>query len=120
MDKETLKKLDENLAREQAEIERELRGIATENPIVKGDFDVKVQDVGPSQEDAAQEAGELDRNQALVDELERRFKEISHTRERIKAGEYGQCKKCSVDIQADRLEAMPVASLCIDCAQKYQ
>jgi len=120
MNKEALKKLDENLAKEQVEIKRELRSVATENPVVKGDFDVKVQDVGPSQEDAAQEAGELDRNQALVDELERRLKEIGRTRERIKAGEYGKCEKCSVDIYADRLKVVPVAVLCIDCAKKFQ
>ncbi len=118
MTKDDLKKLDDDLAREEAEIRKELKGIASENPLVRGDFDVVVEDIGESQEDAAQEAGELDRNQALVDALERRLKEITHTREKIKTGAYGKCENCSSEIPTARLKAMPVAAFCISCANK--
>jgi DnaK suppressor protein len=118
MNKDDTQKLDDSLRKEQAEIEKELKNIATENPLVKGDFDVKVEDLGPSQEDAAQEAGELDRNQAIVDELERKLKNIIATREKIKKGSYGRCEGCSVDIVKARLDAIPTASLCIACANK--
>lgn len=90
MNSDELKKLEDNLKKEQDEIEKELRNIASENPLVKGDFDVRVQDLGPSKEDAAQEAGELDRNQAIVDELERKLKDIMATRKKIKEGSYGK------------------------------
>lgn len=118
MTNEDLKKLKEDLLAEKVEIERELRVIASENPLVKGDFDVKVDNLGESMEDAAQEMGELDRNQAMVDELERRLKDIIHTIEKIDGGQYGKCDNCSSEIQPSRLKAMPVASLCISCAQK--
>lgn len=118
MDKEELQKLTDNLNKELIEIDRALSDIASENPLVKGDFEVKVQDMGPTQEDAAQEAGELDRNQAQVDLLERRRKEINSTLNKIKAGTYGKCETCSSDIGLPRLKAVPVASLCISCARK--
>ncbi|MEK9672447.1 MAG: TraR/DksA C4-type zinc finger protein [Rhodospirillaceae bacterium] len=35
---------------------------------------------------------------------------------RIEAGTYGECTQCSKDISPARLEAMPAAALCIDCA----
>ncbi|OGN10073.1 MAG: hypothetical protein A3C61_00180 [Candidatus Yanofskybacteria bacterium RIFCSPHIGHO2_02_FULL_39_10] len=118
MTKDELQKLTDNLNKELIEIDKELSDIASENPLVRGDFEVKVQDMGPTQEDAAQEAGELDRNQALVDSLERRRKEIVDTLEKIKAGSYGKCETCSADIGLARLKAISVASLCISCAQK--
>ena len=118
MDLNKLKKLKENLEKRIKEIDKELSAIASENPLVKGDFNVSVEDIGPSQEDAAQEAGELDRQQALVTTLERERKEISATLEKINAGTYGKCERCSTDINPARLKALPVASLCISCANK--
>ena len=118
MTQDDLKELDENLLKEESGIRNQLKGIASENPLVRGDFDVKVEDLGESQDDAAQEAGELDRDQALVDALEKRLKEIVHTREKIKAGEYGKCENCSTEIQPARLNAMAIAALCINCANR--
>ena len=34
---------------------------------------------------------------------------------KIERGEYGECESCGEDIGAKRLEARPVAELCIDC-----
>lgn len=34
---------------------------------------------------------------------------------KIEQGEYGECESCGEDIGAKRLEARPVAELCIDC-----
>src|SRR3989344_1331067 len=120
MDKDELKKLVENLQKELATIDKELSGIASENPLVRGDFDVKVEDMGQSTEEAAQEAGELDRLQALVDNLEKKRKEIVAMLEKIKGGTYGKCQNCSVAIDPARLKARPVAGLCISCAKKVR
>lgn len=118
MTPEELQKLIGNLTKELREIDKELADIASENPLVRGGFDVKVHDLGPSQEDAAQEASELDRNQALVDALQRRRRDLVNTLDKIKAGIYGKCQECSVQISPARLKAMPVAALCIICAKK--
>ena len=34
---------------------------------------------------------------------------------KIEAGEYGECESCGEEIGVKRLEARPVAELCIDC-----
>jgi DnaK suppressor protein len=38
---------------------------------------------------------------------------------RIEQGTYGICTNCGCVIPADRLEAMPMASLCIECAEDF-
>ena len=118
MDKEESQKLIQTLNNRLKEIDKELSRIASENPLVRGDFDVKVEDYGKSEEDAGEEAVELDRNQAMVNMLEQERKDIQNTLEKLKTGTYGKCDVCSTDINPARLKAMPVAALCINCAKK--
>ena len=111
-------KLSQSLKKRLGQIDKELSAIASENPLVRGDFNVRVEDIGSSQEDAAQEAGELDRQQALVTALEKERKEILNTLAKISSGIYGKCEKCSSAINPARLEVMPIAALCMNCAQQ--
>lgn len=120
MNKEELQKLKDSLNKRLKEIDRELTEIASENPLVRGDFDVKINDLGKSEDDAGQEAVELDRNQAMVNTLEKERKEIENTLTKIEAGDYGKCETCSAEINPARLKAVPVASLCISCAKKIR
>lgn len=39
---------------------------------------------------------------------------------RIDAGTYGKCVNCGAQIPEERLEAMPWATLCIDCKRKEE
>jgi DnaK suppressor protein len=39
---------------------------------------------------------------------------------RIEAGTYGTCVNCGAQIAPERLEAMPWATLCIDCKRKEE
>jgi RNA polymerase-binding protein DksA len=40
--------------------------------------------------------------------------------ERIDAGTFGSCTRCGEPISAERLEARPWATLCIDCKRKEE
>ena len=40
--------------------------------------------------------------------------------ERIKAGTYGSCMECGQPISKARLEAVPIATLCISCKNKKE
>ena len=40
--------------------------------------------------------------------------------ERIEAGSYGTCQTCGKQIGADRLEAIPYATQCIDCRRREE
>jgi DnaK suppressor protein len=44
------------------------------------------------------------------------LRQIDDALERIDAGTFGECERCSTDIGHGRLKAMPTAALCIDCA----
>ena len=41
--------------------------------------------------------------------------EIDAALERIEAGTFGTCANCGKEIPVERLEALPYATLCIDC-----
>jgi len=43
--------------------------------------------------------------------------EVRASLERIEAGTYGSCARCASDIPVDRLDAVPTASLCIQCKE---
>lgn len=120
MNTDELKKLDEDLAKRQAEIERELGAVAVENPAVKGDFEPKVpnyDDDGHDDDDYVHEVADLATNIALEKQLEKELEDIKKTRDKIKNGTYGHCESCTQPISSDRLKALPVASLCIACAK---
>lgn len=53
---------------------------------------------------------------SLDDSLNDEFEQIEKALYRIEKGEYGKCEECSNEISLHRLEAIPHASLCINCA----
>ena len=63
-------------------------------------------------------------DQELDDTLEENsgnvLAEIDAALERIEAGTYGICTNCGKEIPAERLEAIPYATLCIDCKRKEE
>lgn len=55
-------------------------------------------------------------NATLLEHEEHVMTEIADALDRIEAGTYGVCDNCGKDIPAGRLEAVPYARLCIQCA----
>ena len=53
----------------------------------------------------------------LDDEAAQELNQVNDALARLDAGEYGYCKSCGSPIGEARLEAMPFATLCIDCAE---
>ncbi len=43
--------------------------------------------------------------------------QINAALDRMERGDYGLCKECGEDIRIERLEAVPYAEFCIDCAE---
>lgn len=118
MDLKELKKLESELLEEKSKIERELGEIANKNPKIKGHYAVRFPKYGNAQDENALEVTDMDRAQAIEENLEAKLNNIVQTLERIKKGTYGICENCSASIEEKRLSAMPVASLCISCAKK--
>ena len=55
---------------------------------------------------------------ALVGNLRSELREVERALEKLGAGGYGICERCGNAIGEDRLEAIPWATLCIDCKRK--
>ena len=55
---------------------------------------------------------ELSMQQNSIDLLHK----VQHALARIDAGEYGICESCGNDIPVARLDALPYATLCVNCA----
>ena len=53
----------------------------------------------------------------LDDGAAQELNQVNDALARLDAGEYGNCKSCGNPIGEERLEAMPFATLCIDCAE---
>jgi DnaK suppressor protein len=43
---------------------------------------------------------------------------VDHALERVAAGVYGLCESCGKSIPLERLDVLPYATLCIECATK--
>lgn len=70
----------------------------------------------PDFADQAVELGNASTLVALDGELNREIRQIEQALRRIDEGTYGSCARCGAAIAPARLQALPDASLCIDCA----
>ena len=66
-------------------------------------------------EEEATDAFELEKSLALQKRLASTLAEVEHALEKYEAGTYGTCDFCGQPIDPDRLEALPQASLCLEC-----
>jgi DnaK suppressor protein len=70
--------------------------------------------------DTATETVEREIGNTLELHDERLLVAIDAALDRIEAGAYGKCVNCGAHIPEERLEAMPWATLCIDCKRKEE
>ena len=66
---------------------------------------------------AAVENWSRDMLAATLERERRTLKEIETALMRIKKGEYGTCDSCGISIPKARLDALPWAHLCVNCAE---
>jgi len=69
-------------------------------------------------EEEATESSELEKRLAMEKRISGAMIEIEHALRKLDAGTYGLCDSCGKPISPDRLEALPQASLCVDCKAK--
>jgi len=72
----------------------------------------------PDRTEIAMEYAYRDRRLSVLERLEDQLNDVNRALERIGEGTYGICTNCGQPIQAERLEALPWADLCIDCQRK--
>ena len=73
-------------------------------------------DYGPGLGDPAVYLWEL--NLARRAEARARVTKIREALRKLEEGRYGICTQCGASIDPDRLEALPLTTLCIQCARR--
>ena len=68
--------------------------------------------------DTSQVTAERGEAEALAGSLREALDEVEHALVKLDQGTYGICEQCGRPINEARLEAMPAARLCIDCASQ--
>src|SRR4030066_1352833 len=66
-------------------------------------------------EEEATETLELEKRLALENRVRQELVGIEHALEKVEKGTYGTCDNCGQPIDPERLEALPQASLCMNC-----
>jgi RNA polymerase-binding protein DksA len=68
--------------------------------------------------DAGSYTFERERDLSLVDNVKDLIQKVQHALARIDDGSYGRCEACGGPIEAERLEALPYATLCLADARR--
>jgi RNA polymerase-binding protein DksA len=68
--------------------------------------------------DTASETYEREFEEGLEEDATRQLQEVEKALARIEDGTYGTCEVCGKEIPAERLEAIPWTTLCIEDARK--
>ena len=69
-------------------------------------------------EEEATESLEFEKRLALEKQLHEQLADVDHALQKIEDGTYGICDSCGQPIAPKRLEALPAASLCVECKAK--
>ena len=110
------KQLDDARARLEAEKEAVDKQLLDHGVELEGDESINVED-HEGFADSAQVTAERSQQITLVEQLRVRRSDILDALEKISAGTYGKCENCGQEIPAERLEAVPAATLCVACKQ---
>lgn len=74
----------------------------------------------PDEVDLASSEADQSMNLRLRDRERVLLRKVEKAIEKIEKGEYGTCESCGEDIEVKRLEARPVADLCIRCKEEQE
>jgi RNA polymerase-binding protein DksA len=66
--------------------------------------------------DVATETFMRERDEAMERSLRAELDQVIHALDKVENGAYGSCDRCERPIGADRLKALPYATLCMQCA----
>jgi len=66
-------------------------------------------------EEEATESYELERRLTLEKSIREQLAAVEHALQKFEDGTYGLCDSCGKPIPPERLEALPQATMCLDC-----
>ncbi|TSC66306.1 MAG: TraR/DksA family transcriptional regulator [Microgenomates group bacterium Gr01-1014_80] len=110
---ETFKKIKRVLQRQEREIEKNIKSIEKDDP-VKGDGLAESSEPGTD----SWVADVHGRAEAIKVSLQTLLARTKNSLANLRSGKYGKCENCGKQIQPQRLEAIPTATLCLSCSKK--
>ncbi|MGQ5702814.1 TraR/DksA family transcriptional regulator [Sandaracinobacteroides sp. A072] len=96
-----------------ARLEARLVELGAEVEKLEGEF---TQPLDADSEEQANQLEDMETNEALEAAHVQEARQIRAALNRIREGNYGTCANCGDAIAPARLEALPTATLCINCA----
>ncbi len=116
MDTKAIEALKAVLEKEKAALQKQLETFAVQDPNLKGNWDAKPLNAEDTDmEEKADEVQEYENRVSLEHSLELKLKDVDLALEKMTAGKYGTCEKCSKEIEGQRLLVCPEARLCMSC-----
>jgi len=112
--RETINKIKKGLLKQKKSVEKQLAEIEKDDPILNKDLAPEASESGTDSWMAEVHA----RLTSLKNDLSNFSKRISASLMNLKKGTYGKCEKCGKQIEIERLEALPTATLCLTCSKK--
>lgn len=70
--------------------------------------------------DSASDLSDADREEAVLQVVDRERLAVLDALDRLAAGVYGRCVSCGVQLPEERLEARPEAARCVRCQQQAE
>ena len=120
---EQIAELGQKLEARAAELEEEVRTLNEEAGDATAQAALSTTGAPTDPADAADRGEQATRTAVRHAEKERdqqEMRQIADARERMRAGEYGQCIDCGADIAFERLRALPSAPRCMPCQEQYE
>ena len=108
-----LKPLKKYLTEKEKDTEKKLADLVNEDPFSDTD---RLVDNAASDTDVKEQVSHH-RIEVIQSELNRNLIRIRKALAKIGLGKYGICEKCGKMIDTERLSAIPIADLCIECAK---
>lgn len=111
---QTLDKIKTLLIKQQKQVDAQIKELDKDDPVLLVDAVAEVSESGTE----SWQAEVHTRLQTLKNDLIHFSQKIKQSILRINQGTYGRCEKCKKQIEAERLHALPTASLCLACSKK--
>ncbi len=78
-------------------------------------FDADYDNLGDKEDESAEKVAGLSDALSLESELMTALRDVESALAAMKAGTYGVCKYCKIEISEDRLRARPTSTSCVAC-----
>lgn len=116
-----LRAIKKRLLSERERLEQELHDIMERTSIssdIEQVSELSTYDDHPA--DLASETFEREKDLAMEGNIQDLLDKVNTALEKLEEGTYGLCDSCGVDINPNRLEALPYASLCLNCQDRLE